>query len=519
MHRAHKTQDLLNYFDEKDVRVREIPYTLDAQLLNAAAIQLEDVELRLKREIDARVLATTPVHLDNRGVYRAVRLDNELPLAEDQTALSSVRGHRPGDPAETWVPLTPFDDRLPMPTGYVLDETRERVALSDPVVFDVTGSGDAQVQVWDVKTVGPCALEIPNRLTFYVDGVGTIPLFLSVLIEGETYPVPVWMRDRHTTNETLVRLREGCFITTKTWSAVSRMVVRGLPAGVRLRCWKMPFTLPAVPDAARPCFQTAFRGVPFDRYWMLSSDENLLKEMFLLDNFSGLEVATTYALPGVLSAVAVEPQTWGLLVGGGTQLFYVDRREPLPDRLDVTGLTLEPLYGLDCQYNFTRPGAVRYLYIRPVPYGRASRMRLWRYLVEEPAATDGTPGALHVLLPDGSFTEYSGGAGWQRGTPVAVNLPLAKFGTYVITMECLDEQSQVSHDSFPYLNLALTGSSFDLADLVPEIKGIAFDNRENLWVWTGDFAVPLRPRYDNYVLDAGARMLYVTGVFDQISYA
>jgi len=508
MHKSHKLQDLLNYFDEKDVRVRELPYTLDAQLLNAAAEQLEDVELRLTRECDARTLATTPVQLDNRGVYRAVRLTNDLALTAGQTILTTVQGHR----GDAWVTLRPFDDRLPVPAAYVWDETRERVAFSDPVLFDVTGSGNAQTQAWDVKRTGSATLEIPNRLTFYVEAVGQAQFFLSVLLEGETYPVPVWMPDRRKTSEVMTRRSAGSFVTTKTWTRIDRITVRGLPAGARLRCWQMPFTLPAVLDAARPCFQASARGTAYERYWTVCADEHLLKEMFLLDNLSGLEVASTYALPFPVSTIAVEPRTWGLLAGGGTTLLYADRREPLPGRLDVTGLTREPLYGLECQYNFTRPGAVRYVYIRPVPYGGAARMQLWRYLIEDPV------GHLHVLLPDGSLVEYAGGAGWQRETPKAVNLPLAATGTYVITMECLDDQNQASHDSFPYPNLVLSGTTFDLADLVPEIKGVAFDSRENLWVWTGDSAVPLRPRYDGYVLDADNRTLYVTEAFDQIRY-
>ena len=508
MHKSHKLHALLNYFDEKDVRVRELPYTIDAQLLNGVAVQLEDVELRVNREIAARTLATTPVHLDNRGVYHAVRVDNSLSLVENQTTLSTVQGRRAGQ----WVTLTPWDDRLPIPSAYVADDTRVCVPLTNPVLFDVTGSGEAHDHVWDVKSVTPDVFPIPNHLTFYVEGLASPTLFLSILIEGETVPIPVWTRDRRNTSEVLVQSSEGVFTTTKIWATVSRVVVRGLPLGARLRCWSMPFTVPVVPDTSRPYVRAADRDVQFDRYWTLSSDENLLKEMFLLSNLSGLEVAHTYALPFPLSALAVEPHTWGLLTGGGTTLLYTDRREPLPARLDVTGLTREPLYGLDCQYNFTLPGAARYLHIRPVPYGRASKMALWRYLVEDPTGT------LTVLLPDGSVVAYSGRAGWQRGQPTAVNLPLVHLGTYVITMECLDSQDQMSSDCFPYPNLVVTGTVCDISRLVSTIKGLAFDSRERLWVWTGDYAVPVRPRYDCYVLDVPTRMLYVTSAFDAIRY-
>jgi hypothetical protein len=85
-------------------------------------------------------------------------------------------------------------------------------------------------------------------------------------------------------------------------------------------------------------------------------------------------------------------------------------------------------------------------------------------------------------------------------------------------MECLDDQSQRSHDSVPYANLAVTGQTYDLSAVVPAIQGLAFDSRENLWVWTGESLVPLRPRYDGYILDATTRTLYVTDAFDAVRY-
>jgi hypothetical protein len=71
MHRSHLTQELQNYFDVKDPRVREVPYTIDAQLLNLAAVELEDLDLRLQRE-SGRALRTVALNIDNRGVYFGV---------------------------------------------------------------------------------------------------------------------------------------------------------------------------------------------------------------------------------------------------------------------------------------------------------------------------------------------------------------------------------------------------------------------------------------------------------------
>ena len=68
-YRSHRTQVLLNYFDISDQRVREEPYSIDAQLLNTAAIALDDSQQRIAREIASRTLATCPTGIDNRGLY------------------------------------------------------------------------------------------------------------------------------------------------------------------------------------------------------------------------------------------------------------------------------------------------------------------------------------------------------------------------------------------------------------------------------------------------------------------
>ena len=76
--------------------------------------------------------------------------------------------------------------------------------------------------------------------------------------------------------------------------------------------------------------------------------------------------------------MAVEPDTYGLLVSVGTLLYYADRREPLPAKLEETGLAEEPLWGLDCRYDIGRPGSVRFLAVRPVAYAGAAEMSVWR---------------------------------------------------------------------------------------------------------------------------------------------
>src|ERR1035441_10631606 len=83
MIRSHLTQGLLNYFDETDARVRETANTLDAQLLNTAAVSLEAHQLRVQREVDGRFLATCPLNLDNLGIYYRVQIPVNFLLSTD----------------------------------------------------------------------------------------------------------------------------------------------------------------------------------------------------------------------------------------------------------------------------------------------------------------------------------------------------------------------------------------------------------------------------------------------------
>jgi hypothetical protein len=164
-------------------------------------------------------------------------------------------------------------------------------------------------------------------------------------------------------------------------------------------------------------------------------------------------------------------------------------------------MTTEPLYGLNVKYNISQPGPTRYATLLPVPYGSASTMSTWRYLVMTP------DGNYQALLPDGTLIAYSGGAGWQEGTlvpPVPVSVALTMIGTYVFV---------------PYPNLATpAGNTYDLSSIVPAIQGIAYDVMGRLWVWTGTNAVAIKPRYDGYILDPNSLAIYLTDTYDSVSF-
>ena len=508
-YRSHRTQVLLNYFDAADQRVREEPYTIDAQLLNTAAMALDDSQQRIERELAALLLATCPSGLDNGGSYYAIAIPNEFVLGSDQATLDLVTGIT----GTSSTILKPYDDRLPVPSAMLEDTARSRVAFTSPILFDITGTGDATNLVWDMHDVGPFALAVPNRLTFWAEGIEGNHMALDIFVQGDQFPKPVWASQQTGASETISQADEGIFTGAKIWQNVTSMVIRGLDAGVRLRCWQLPVNVPAVLDADRPYTHPVFRDVLFDRYWAISARENLLKELFMMDNFSTLEYAQSYAMSVPFNALCVEPHTWGMFAASGANVTYFDRREPLPLKLNVTAMTLEPLYGLDVCYDVVHNGAVRYVALRPVDYGGASNLSHWRYLIEDPQCND------FVLMPDGSLAAYTGAAGWQGGKPIPLSIPLVQTGTYVITIECMGMDGVLTADNFPYPNFAApTGASFDLSGILPGIQGLAFDALEQLWAWTGDYLVPLKVRYDAYLLDAANRMLYLTDTYDTVQY-
>ena len=515
-YRSHRTQVLLNYFDPTDRRVREEPYTIDAQLLNTAAMVLDDSQQRINREIAACTLATCPTGIDNRGIYYMVALPNDFSLTQGQTLLKQVIGTIASASTSKSITVQPYDDRLPVPTGYLADSSTASVSFTDPVLFDVTGNGDSTTGIWNPQVFGPFSMPIPNTLTFWIEGVQGKYIALNIFVQGDEYPLPVWADQQEGASETITVSNEGFVTGIKTWQTISGITVRGLPAGVRLRCWQMPFNLPAVPDSDRPYTHPIFRDTLFDRYWLVSSDDNLLKELYMMDNYSTLEYVQSYSMTTPLSAIAVEPHTWGIVGAAGTNLIYWDRREPLPSQLTAPAMTSEPLYGLNVKYDITKPGSTRHVALLPVPYGSASSMTQWRYLVMAP------DGSFQVLLPDGSLVPYLGSSGWQSGStssPTPVSLALTMTGTYVLMLECFGSDSTAITDEVPYPNLATpVNNIYDLSSIVSAIKGIAYDAIGRLWVWTGSTAVAIKPRYDGYILDSNSRAIYLTDTYDTISF-
>lgn len=506
MFRSHITQIMQNYFDHSDVRSRENPYAIEAQILNIAASELEDLTLRITRE-SSLTLQTVPTNIDNGGTYYSGRIPSELVTSDTQTTLNSVVGTK--DSVDTI--LLPYEDTLPTPAAIEVDSTRDAVPMTDPILFTVTGVGDDREQSYATQYATPGAMPIPNTLTLWLDQLGLNQPSVIVTIVGETFPRPAWLSERTKTTEVMTLSSEGYAVTRNRWATIDQIAVRNLPTGMRLRGWGIPFNLPAVPDVARPYTHPAYRDRLFDRYWVISNDNNRFEEDYLAVGFTGLEMLTLRPLTESLMDIAVEPNTYGLFMASKTTLYYTDRREVCP-KLVGTGLATEPLYGLQVVIDPTASGSNPYVLLSGAPYANSGSIVQYRYTFSSPANIES------CILPDGSVIDKTADAGWRGGPPQQVKIPLLMTGSYMFILECQDNNGVVTHDSVPFESQAFSPEvSIDITTMFDDVAGMAFDSYGTLWVWTGSFALPIKIRYNGYVIDAPNKTIYVTDAFDTLT--
>jgi hypothetical protein len=496
---SHLTQVAINYFPDTDVRIRENPVSLGAQLLNSVASQMEYQQVRLTRELRALNLSEMPMNIDNSGVYYATLVPSDFSLlTDDQGNLlppTFIKGRLLVN-SITLINLVPYNDLLPVPTRVSLDPILKPVALSNPRIINTVGNGTPQ-------SFNPGVLPLPNFLTFNIQGMGPVTTAFTISITGELDPPGVWPQDIQSKNEVLIISDDGFYHTDSVWSSISQIDITGLPTDCSCICYSLPVGLQTEPDTDRPFTHFAYRNVTFPRYWQLQ--DLVLAEQYKRNRLSGNETHQVYHLPTQMVDIAVEPNTNGLFLTDGTSLFYMDRRTPMPDNLFETGLTQEPIFGLNVWYDYNKPGDTQYAFISPVPRAKASTTTQYRYVVEDPN------GNVFVLLPTGILQTYTGSTGWTQGSPKSVSFPLTEIGTYVISLEILGAFNAKTVDVFPYSNLAINSlATINLANLVPAIQGIAFDAYDRLWIWTGDFAVPIKLSYDAYLWDPSTRTIYTT---------
>lgn len=567
---SHITQQLLNYFDEKDVRIRENPISLGAQLLNCAAISTESLKLKVNREMGAFNFSDVPLNIDSNGVYYSVvvPLSFQLPITIQDgvkvptistgslTGFYGVGGYGNlfyggprfvigpfayneggygeqfyGAEHEEAVGLVPYDDTLPIPTRFEVGSNP--IPLGSPLLFDIIGTVSTnthflgteefitvesnynlggygeQFYGGEFQSGSPGKLPIPNCLTFSVSNMGTQTSIISIRITGEPDPPAVWYQDVQSRTETIIVSDDGIYTTDAIWSSINQVAISGLPTGCEVKCWTIPFNLSSVPDISRPYSHSAYRDVLFPRSWQLSGF--ILQETYKRNRFSGPEIANPYLLPSTMIDVAVEPNTNGLFLVDNQNLYYMDRRTPLPN-LEGSGLWKEPLFGLNVWYDSTKPGSNRWVCIQPVPYSKAKQCTQYRYLVKDPNGNN------FVINPNGGLAVDNGYTGWQKGSPTNINFPLILSGTYIFKLELMDQSNNKTYDIFPYGNWPVNIlSKLDLTELLPSVAGIAFDAYEQLWIWTGSFAVQLKLNYDAYIFVPSTRTIYLTDQYDQIT--
>jgi hypothetical protein len=502
--RSHFTQVLQNYFDATDRRTRENPIALESQMLNMAGTEMESLIMRLARET-SQTLQTVPIGIDNKGVYYSSRVPDAVLTGPDQTTFNSVVAAK----GSNYTTLTQYDDTLPIPSRVEIDSANI-VAMTNPVMFTLIGVGDSLSQTYSVQYVYPGVFPIPNQLTLWADNLGMNIISLTLTITGETAPQPAWSAERRKTTEIVTITGQGAAYSRNRWSSIDQIAVRGLPVGVSLSGWSLPFNLPAAPDPARPYTTPEDRDTLYPRYWQVSNSERLLYEMYRAGGFSGLEPVNSYSISDTLVDVAVEPFTNGIYLVSSNKLYYGDRREYQAD-LKSTGILAEPLYGLQVSPDITKTGPTRYVVLSGLPYANAGNIFNYRYTVRRSDSLS----TLYSILPNGALAQA--GAGWRNGIPQPVSVPLLASVDYEFRLETQDLNGQTAVDVVPYRNAVFTPlKTIDLSLLVDNVLGMAFDSYGKLWLWNGDHAMPVKIHYDGYVFDADTATVFVTEQFDSL---
>jgi len=503
--RSYKSQEMQNYFDHADVRSRENPFSLEAQLLNLAAVPIENLMLRISRELNQTL--HVPTNIDNGGVYYGARIPKSLITSDTQDSLNSVIGYR----NNTSTNLSVYDDTLPVPAGVRVDGSVAPVPLPNPLMFTVIGEGVGLTQSYATQTVNPGEFPIPNVLTLWMDQIGFTATTVKVSITGEVYPQPAWVVERTKTVENLILTKEGIATTRNRWSSIDSIIVRNLPVGIRLRGWSIPFNLPAAPDQAMPFVDPSYRDILYPRYWQISNSESLLYEMFMAAGYSGLTPCNSHAISDTLVDVTVEPNTYGVYAASGNKIYYADRREVQPNLIG-TGISMEPPYGLRVDLDQAKLGPTRYAILSSVPFANSANLFQARFIMKDPSGTQ------WAILPDGSLAPFMKDAGWREVPTRSVTIPMLQTGDYSFTIQCQDLNGVLTYDTIPYHNSIFTPlASIDISNVVDNVQGMTFDSYGTLWVWTGEFALAMKIVYNGYVLDTASATIYTTEQWDSLT--
>jgi len=184
---------------------------------------------------------------------------------------------------------------------------------------------------------------------------------------------------------------------------------------------------------------------------------NFLQESYFRNRDAGYEPGTNWAAPGGISAIAIEPNTYGIFTAQGGILSYCDRRERMPGNLERTGIMVEPPYSLMVIYNPVVPSGAPLRHHPRDPNSGARSLDRYRFTVTYP------DGSLYAILPTGALTRATATAGWRQGQIPEIQFGIGPAGSYLFTLETSDLSGTAQVDYFPFLADTLTPlQTFDL---------------------------------------------------------
>jgi hypothetical protein len=499
--RPYLLQALLNYFDDADVRVRESRNSLDAQLLGPLASALESVQMRLGREQASTDPRNCPLNIDNFGIYHKLQVPDTYEFAAAADGSILPPNIRVFTDEKRWKIIQQYDDFLPVPSG--LEIAGDPVPCRSLFIYELDGDGGLRQE----SNLG--TLAFPNRLYLRIENLGEGDTEVKIQIEGRIYPTTISLTDQPRSAETLTLVEENLAVTRHAWDTIDQITVWGLPTGATLRVAIAPAAFGMELETSRPVAHPAYRGLDFQRYWKLRGTH--LDESVFLNRFARFETLQSYLCAPAWSAFAIEPNTYGIFGVSGSNLIYVDRREPWPDNLNRSALHVEPFYNLNVVYQDTNSVTERRVELQPIQNSRSADCYRFRYTVEFPN------GAAFAVGLNGELTRLTSGAGWRSGTPKPISVALPESGSYRFTMGSSSMNGDVTEDIVVYHNPTLNSLwSADLSSLVPEIYALVFDRYQRLWIWTGESMIPLRFSYDSFVFDQDTRSVYLTNRYDQV---
>ena len=122
-----------------------------------------------------------------------------------------------------------------------------------------------------VADSGAITLPIPNRLSFWLSGLGDFSDAVEVEIDGYPHPRTYWASTSSPASEVLILSDEGASQSAGIWESITDITVRNLPPGATLNVYLFDFALPQLPDPLRPYIHYSDRGVEYTRGWSLQN--------------------------------------------------------------------------------------------------------------------------------------------------------------------------------------------------------------------------------------------------------